>query len=233
MFLLLGVVAVGSVLFLRDSIYRLGGDILAASSYVTNWFLIVRQDSYFESFGRPPLLQHLWSLSVEEQFYVLWPILFSIGLAIVGGRSKHATIRRFRALVIVGVIGSTLLMATLFTPFEDPSRVYYGTDTRAAGILIGVAFALWWMPWRLPASVSPRYKTGLTIVGYASLAGLVAVLAFLTEFSPWLYRGGFAVTSLLTAGVIAVIAHPAVSFGVVLSNPVMKWIGTRSYGIYL
>lgn len=232
-FLMLGVVAVGSLLFLRDSLYRLGGDILAASGYVTNWLLIIREDSYFEVFGRQPLLQHLWSLSVEEQFYVLWPIIFSVGLVLVGTKSKHATIRRFRSLVVVGIVASTVLMAVLFKPFEDPSRVYYGTDTRAAGLLIGVALALWWMPWRLPRTVSPLVKRRLALVGFGSLGGLLLILIGLNEFSPWLYRGGFAVTSLLTAAVIAVIAHPAVGFGAILSNPVMRWIGLRSYGIYL
>lgn len=232
-FLMLGVVSVGSLIFLRDSLYRLGGDVLAASAYVTNWFLIIREDSYFEVFGRPPLLQHLWSLSVEEQFYVFWPIIFSVGLAIIGGASKHATIRRFRSLVVIGIIVSTALMAILFEPFEDPSRVYYGTDTRAAGILIGVALAMWWMPWRLPTSVSARAKRRFSLAGFGALGALLIILIGLSEFSPWLYRGGFAVTSLLTATVIAVIAHPAIGFGFVLSNPVMRWIGIRSYGIYL
>lgn len=232
-FLLLGVVTLWSVFFLRDTLYRLGGDIVAASTYVTNWFFIVRNDSYFEAFGRPPLLRHLWSLSVEEQFYVVWPVLFSIGFALVGGRSKHATIRRFRWLVVVGAIGSIALMAYLYVPFEDPSRVYYGTDTRAAGILIGIALATAWMPWRLPSKVSPLYTLVLRVVGWGAMVGLLLILWRASEFSPWLYRGGLAVTSILTAAVIAVIVHPAGGFGRVLSNPVMNWIGTRSYGIYL
>jgi peptidoglycan/LPS O-acetylase OafA/YrhL len=232
-FLLLGVVALWSVFFLRDTLYRLGGDILAASTYVTNWFFIVRNDSYFEAFGRPPLLQHLWSLSVEEQFYVVWPVLFSIGFALLGGKTKHATIRRFRWMVIVGAIGSIAWMAFLFVPFEDPSRVYYGTDTRAAGILIGIALATFWMPWKLPSKVSSRYFLVLKIVGWGSLAGLLLILWQFNEFSTWLYRGGFAVTSLLTAGVIAVVASPTGGFGKLLANPVMDWIGKRSYGIYL
>jgi peptidoglycan/LPS O-acetylase OafA/YrhL len=232
-FLMLGVVALWSVFFLRDTLYRLGGDILAASVYMTNWFFIVRNDSYFESFGRPPLLQHLWSLSVEEQFYVLWPILFSVGFALLGGRSKHATIRRFRWIVVVGAIASTAWMAFLFVPFEDPSRVYYGTDTRAAGILIGIALATAWMPWRLTKVVAPRNRIVLNVVGWGSLAGLMIILWRLSEFSPWLYRGGILGTSILTAGVIAFIAHPGFGYGYLLSNPVMAWIGTRSYGIYL
>jgi peptidoglycan/LPS O-acetylase OafA/YrhL len=232
-FLLLGVVALWSVFFLRDTLYRLGGDILSASAYVTNWFFIVRNDSYFEAFGRPPLLRHLWSLSLEEQFYVVWPVLFSIGLALLGGSTKHATIRRFRWMVIVGVIGSTAWMAFLFVPFEDPSRVYYGTDTRAAGILIGIALATFWMPWKLSSAVSSRYSLVLKLVGWGSLAGLIVVLWRFNEFSTWLYRGGFAFTSLLTAGVIAVVASPVGGFGKLLANPVMDWIGKRSYGIYL
>lgn len=232
-FLLFGVVAIGSVLFLRDTLYRLGGDILAASTYILNWFFIFRQESYFESFGRPALLKHLWSLSVEEQFYVVWPILFTVGLAVVGGRTRQTAIRRFRLLVAAGAVGSTVLMAMLYTPFEDPSRVFYGTDTRAVGILIGVALALWWIPWRLPTVVSARYKGGLRFAGFGALLLLVAILSGLNEFSPWLYRGGFAVTSLLTATVIAVIAHPAGGFGTLFTNRAMKWIGVRSYGIYL
>lgn len=232
-FLLFGVVAIGSVLFLRDTLYRLGGDILAASTYILNWFFIFRQESYFESFGRPALLKHLWSLSVEEQFYVLWPILFSVGLVVIGGRTRQTAIRRFRLLVAAGAVGSTVLMALLYTPFEDPSRVFYGTDTRASGLLIGVALALWWMPWRLPTVVSARYRAGLRFAGFGALFLLVAILSGLNEFSPWLYRGGFTVTSLLTATVIAVIAHPAGGFGTLFTNRTMKWIGVRSYGIYL
>ena len=232
-FLMLGVVSLWSVFFLRDTLYRLGADILAASTYVTNWFFILRNESYFESFGRPPLLRHLWSLSVEEQFYVLWPVIFSVGFALLGGRSKHATIRRFRWIVVVGAVASIAWMAYLFVPFEDPSRVYYGTDTRAGGILIGIALATAWMPWRLPTKITPRHTLVLKIIGWSALAGLFLILWRLSEFSPWLYRGGLAVTSILTAVVIAVIAHPAGGFGKALSNPVMNWIGTRSYGIYL
>jgi peptidoglycan/LPS O-acetylase OafA/YrhL len=200
---------------------------------MTNWFFIVRNDSYFESFGRPPLLGHLWSLAVEEQFYVLWPVLFSVGFALLGSRSKHATIRRFRWIVVVGALASTVWMAYLFVPFEDPSRVYYGTDTRASGILIGIILATAWMPWNLPTTISKKHVVVFRSVGSAALIGLLLIMATLSEYSPWLYRGGFAVTSLLTAVVIAIIAHPAIGFGPVLSNPVMTWIGKRSYGIYL
>jgi hypothetical protein len=111
--------------------------------------------------------------------------------------------------------------------------VYYGTDTRASGILIGIALATAWMPWHLPKTVSRDHRIVFRAAGLAALGGLLVILATLSEYSPWLYRGGFAVTSLLTAVVIAIIAHPAIGFGFLFDNPVMSWIGKRSYGIYL
>jgi peptidoglycan/LPS O-acetylase OafA/YrhL len=232
-FLMLSVVSVLSIVIYRDTLNRLLGDVLAASGYVTNWYLIFNDVSYFETFGRPPLLQHLWSLSLEEQFYVLWPLIFSFGFALLRQKNKQSTIRSFLALTIIGIVASTAMMAIFFTPFEDPSRVYYGTDTRAAGILVGVALSLVWNPWRLKTTVSNATKRLLNVVGFGSLAVLIFILGTLNEFSPRLYQGGFLVTSLFTAAVIAVTVHPAASLGAVLEVPVLKWIGTRSYGIYL
>jgi peptidoglycan/LPS O-acetylase OafA/YrhL len=232
-FLMLGVVSVLSIVVYRDTLNRLLGDVLAASGYVTNWYLIFNDVSYFETFGRPPLLQHLWSLSLEEQFYVFWPLIFSFGFALLRRKNKQTTIRSFLALTVVGIVASTAMMAILFTPFEDPSRVYYGTDTRAAGILVGVALSLVWIPWRLKTTISEGTKRLLNVVGFGSLGALLYILATLNEFSPRLYQGGFLVTSLVTAVVIAVTVHPGASLGAVLEVPVLKWIGTRSYGIYL
>jgi peptidoglycan/LPS O-acetylase OafA/YrhL len=230
--LVLGV-SVASLLIYRDALERMLGDVVAAMAYVTNWFLIVRDVSYFESFGRPPLLQHMWSLAVEEQFYILWPLIFTFGFMILKGRDPKRSIRSFFAIVVVGIVASTLLMGFLHTPFEDPSRVYYGTDTRAAGILVGVALSLVWIPWRLPPTIPTRQRVVLNIAGFGALAALIVIFATADEFSTLLFRGGFLVTSLVTAAVIAVTVHPAASLGRILENPVMKWIGTRSYGIYL
>ena len=230
--LVLGV-SLASILFYRDALERMLGDVVAAMAYITNWFLIVRDVSYFESFGRPPLLQHMWSLAVEEQFYILWPLIFTFGFVILKGRDPKRSIRSFFAIVVVGIVASTLLMGFLHTPFEDPSRVYYGTDTRAAGILVGVALSLVWIPWRLSPTLPSRQRIVLNVAGFGAVAALMVIFATADEFSTLLYRGGFLATSLVTAAIIAVTVHPAAALGRVLENPVMKWIGTRSYGIYL
>lgn len=230
---LLLAVSIASILFYRDALDRLLGDVVAAMTYVTNWFYIFRQESYFEAFGRPPLLRHLWSLGVEEQFYVLWPLIFTFGLAILGKGSQQRTLKRFGVLIVTGIAASTALMFLLYTPYEDPSRVYYGTDTRATGILIGVLLALVWMPWKLPVDLPRPRKASITMIGVIAIGVLVYILGNLSEFAPFLYRGGFLVTSLVTAIAIAATVHPGASLGRLLDNAAIKWIGTRSYGIYL
>ncbi len=230
---LLSVVSIAAILFYRDTLGRMLGDVVAAMTYVTNWFFIFRQESYFEAFGRPPVLRHLWSLGVEEQFYVLWPLIFTFGLAMLGKGTQKRTLKRFGVLVLAGIVASTALMYLLYTPFEDPSRVYYGTDTRATGILIGVLLALVWMPWKLPQAISRPRRTAVMAVGIAAIGVMVYILATLSEFAPFLYRGGFLVTSLVTAAAIATTVHPGAPLGRLLDVSVLKWIGTRSYGIYL
>jgi len=232
-FLLLAVVSTMSILFYRDTLNRMLGDVVAAMTYVTNWFFIFRQDSYFEAFGRPPALRHLWSLGVEEQFYILWPLIFTFGLAMLGKGTQKRTLKRFGLLVLSGVVASTALMFLLYTPYEDPSRVYYGTDTRATGILVGVLLALVWMPWKLPSKITRRQGISINAIGIVAIGILVYILGNLSEFAPFLYRGGFLVTSLVTVTAIAATVHPGASLGRILDTPVMKWIGTRSYGIYL
>lgn len=141
-FLLLIATLAFSLIFLPDEVGGIRGDALAATSYITNWYLIFENKSYFELIARPSLLKHLWSLAVEEQFYILFPLLLSFVLI---------KVRKVLALLIlgIGIIGSTLLMAALYIPNIDPSRIYYGTDTRATGLLIGAALAYFWTPWRM------------------------------------------------------------------------------------
>jgi hypothetical protein len=131
-------------LFLPGEVAGLRGDVIAALGYVTNWYLVLGNESYFEAIGRPSLLKHLWSLAVEEQFYLLWPPVLALGLGVGATRWRE---RRVMLVALAGAAASALLMAFLYRPEVDPSRIYFGTDTRGAGLLIGAALAFAWTPW--------------------------------------------------------------------------------------
>ncbi len=218
-----------SVLFLPDEVAKLRGDVIAALTYSTNWFLIFSQQSYFEAFGRPSPLRHLWSLAIEEQFYIVWPIVFGFLLRKVGGQA-----RRLFWPLFGGAAVSTVLMAVMFSPDGDPSRVYYGTDTRAAGILLGAALACIWTPWRSSRPAAAKAGPLLEVVGLISLVLIGWFFLNAGEFDPWLYRGGFAAISLVTVILIAVIVHPSVRLlsGALSTRP-FTFVGLRSYGLYL
>jgi peptidoglycan/LPS O-acetylase OafA/YrhL/CubicO group peptidase (beta-lactamase class C family) len=212
-------------LLVPDELARLGADTLAALGYVMNWRLVLSQQSYFDPLIRPSLLQNLWSLAVEEQFYLLWPLLFIAGMR---------ALRRFGLLAATLCLAaaSVALMAWLYQPGADPSRMYYGTDTRAAGLLLGAALALAWPPRGMPAG----RNAGLLLdgVGALALVGLMAAFLQVYEYDPWLYRGGFLLTAVGTAVLIAAAIHPrARLMPALLSWQPLRWIGLRSYGIYL
>ncbi len=228
LFLLLLVVLTYAVMFLPEEVATLRGDAFAATGYVTNWYLIFNHKSYFESVGRPSLLQHLWSLAVEEQFYLLWPLLLAFGLRWVRRRT-------FLYAVLGAAALSALLMAVLYHPGTDPSRVYYGTDTRATGFLIGAALAIGRSPHRWGRGIGRTIPPlAFEIAGSTALVGLVAFFVSVGEYDPFLYRGGFVIVALLTAAIIAMLIHPQARFGaVVLGAPPLCWLGMRSYSIYL
>ncbi len=232
---LLLLVTTSALLFARDALFRLNHDVFAALTYSTNWVMIFRQESYFEGFARPPLLRHLWSLAVEEQFYVFFPLIFAGVMLLLSRRSTGygQTARRFMGFAAVAVIASTALMWLMYVPYEDPSRVYFGTDTRASGLFVGVALAFAWQPWRFTKSLARRGTITLNVSGFVSLGFLSYILLTLGEYDVFLYRGGFLVVSILTAIVIAVTVHPQGALNPVLGNSLLVWIGKRSYGLYL
>ncbi|MDO8669882.1 MAG: acyltransferase [Dehalococcoidia bacterium] len=188
---------------------------------------MVASQSYFEFMGRPSLLRHLWSLAVEEQFYVFWPLLFAIGIRLLRRRGLLFAI-------LAGIVASTVWMAMLYQPEVDSARIYFGTDTRAAGLLVGAALAFVWSPWRLPARAGLARSLSLDAVGLGALGLLIWLFCKLDEFQPFLYRGGFLLVDLATAAALAVVVHPHAHLGRgLLAWQPLRWVGTRSYGIYL
>jgi len=222
-FLLLLVVLGYAIVFLPEEVASLRADALAAVFYVTNWHLIIEDVSYFESWGRPSLFRHLWSLAIEEQFYILWPLIFVAGIRLLRPVG-------FGALLVLAALASAAAMALLYEPGADPSRVYYGTGTRSTGLLVGSALALLWTSEGARRVVSARLGD---VIGVAALVAVGAMTVFVTDTSDFLYRGGFLVASIATAVLIASIANPESRLGALLSWAPLRWVGERSYSIYL
>jgi peptidoglycan/LPS O-acetylase OafA/YrhL/CubicO group peptidase (beta-lactamase class C family) len=227
LFLMLAGTLALTALLLPEELDRLASDTLAAIAYVTNWYLIVSGQSYFDAIERPSLLQHLWSLAIEEQFYLLWPLICAAGLRLL-------RVRGLLALVLVACVASALLMGLLWEPGVDPSRIYYGTDTRATGLLLGAALALLAASGLAPSQPRRRVGAALDVVALIALALLLVAFVVLHEQHPLLYRGGFSVVAIATALVIAGAIHPAArATPWLLERHPLRWIGLRSYGIYL
>ena len=226
LYALLLIIPAVTLVFYKDAAGRLGGDVLAALFYVSNWWQIVLDESYFAQAGRPPVLRHLWSLAVEEQFYIVFPVFF-VWLLSRGGRNMT------RNVLAVMAIASAVWMAVLYVPYEDPSRVYYGTDTRLSGLLLGAVLALVWTPWRSRGEPS---KAAGPLLDAAGVAALVLIAWFFTrvnEFDPFIYRGGFLLLDVVCIVLIAVLVHPAARLSKVLGIAPLVWLGVRSYSIYL
>ena len=230
--LLLAVVAVAAAFFFRDAAAQVRADTIASIFYVNNWWYILNDSSYFEFIGRPPLLKHLWSLAVEEQFYLAWPAITYLIVRRAGRRGV-----RIAALVLA--VLSTAWMITLsvqngFPEYADPSRAYFGTDSHAMGLLVGAALATAWRPGRLKAALTPGAKSLITGTGVAALLVVVWFFVFVGEFTTWLYRsGGFLVLAVVVAVLIAMATHPASPLGGWLGTQPWRYIGQRSYGLYL
>jgi peptidoglycan/LPS O-acetylase OafA/YrhL len=229
--LLAGVLALGYTLA-PQSIQRLREDVPAAIFYFTNWLYILRDIPYFERHASPPLLQHLWSLAMEEQFYLLWPLLLWAGLRLWKVRKGAFPTKGWLIFPsALATLSAGWMVYIMFTT-GDTARAYYGTDTRAAGFLLGGALAVLW-PLARPKLLRPRGKIVAALGGGLGAVGLLLLYTRAHEFVPWLYPWGFLLTDLFTALLIAATVNNEQGWGRILGHPVLRWIGTRSYGIYL
>ena len=229
LFALVAVVATVWVVLHHDEVARVRGDIVGALLYVTNWYQIVVHQSYFEVMGRPSPLRHLWSLAVEEQFYLVWPLVLAFLY-----RLTHARRDRMAWITVGLAIASAVFAMVLFAPGADPSRIYYGTDTRASGVLLGAALAMVAPPWLMRARVVSGARYAMTAIGAVGLVGVVVMILTLDEYDAFVYRGGFVLLDLFTLATIIGLAHPCRTvLSRLFATAPMLWIGRRSYGIYL
>ena len=233
-------VTAASVLRWHDQLATLRAGLLSSAGYATNWWLILDKQSYFVTSGRPPMLQHLWSLAIEEQYYLLWPALLIMLTLSRAGRVSSARLRWVAVVAAVGAAASTLTMAVLAiagnVPYAtDSARIYYGTDTHSMGLLLGsAAGALSLLPGvqaRLSAPRLPRRNWDVAAVGALLLIGWQ--FRNVTEFYPQLYRGGLLAFDGAVVTVIAALLVPSVGIARLLELPPLAWVGKRSYAIYL
>ena len=209
---------------------RMRPDVIPSLLFYNNWWQIFNGASYFDNIGNSPL-QHFWSLSIEEQFYVIWPIVLLVCMKF--GVSKKNLMRGIVVLVVLSAVD----MALQFSPNADPSRVYFGTDTRAFSLLIGSLLAFVWPYQRLRDGnggyMDNRQVLILNVAGIAAVLGLLIMIGTLDGYSPFNYRGGLVLCSLLTAVAIASMVHPASWIGWFFSLKPLVWIGKISYSMYL
>ena len=196
-----------------------------------NWWLVFRHTDYFEAIGRPPLLQHTWSLAVEAQFYLVWPLVLLLILKQFGKKRIPGA-----ALFIAAVSGITLFIVSLSLDASSASQVshvYFGTDTHSIGLFLGAALAVSWIPQNLKSEVSQRAQDFVDGIGVIGFIGILGAFLLINESDATLYRIAFPLAGIFGCAILTSIVHPASRFAPLLRNRVLVWIGERSYAIYL
>jgi peptidoglycan/LPS O-acetylase OafA/YrhL len=218
-------------LWAPDTMRRLLGDTPFALFGGMNWWLVFRQTDYFEAIGRPPLLQHTWSLGVEAQFYLVWPLILLLVLRYFGKNKIPAA-----ALLIAAFSGIALLVVSMQIDAASGSKVshvYFGTDTHSIGLFLGAALAVRWIPQNLEETVSRKAQDFIDGIGIFGFLGIIAAFLFIDETDPTLYKLAFPLAGIFGCAIITSIVHPASRFAPILSSKPFIWIGERSYAIYL
>jgi peptidoglycan/LPS O-acetylase OafA/YrhL len=227
LFLVLGAVALYAALYAQPGdLHRIRMDALASLGYVANWRFVFSGQGYFDQFAAPSPLRHMWSLAIEEQFYLVWPLVLLGLLRVLRGRLRIVAIA-----VAALAAASAALMVVLYDPGHDPSRVYYGTDTRVQSLLIGAFVAV-------AAGGVPVLGRRVRYVAHAVAIMAVLLLGWMWshagENSTRLYQGALTVAALAVATVIVSVSQTKSGpLGAVLSLRPVVWIGTISYGLYL
>ena len=214
-----------------EAIKRFLSDLPYALSGTLNWALVARNQDYFETIGRPPLLQHTWSLAVELQFYLIWPIILLTVLKYFGKKN----IARI-ALIIAIISGTILFLVSLQLDQANSAKVshiYFGTDTHSLGLFLGSALAVSWIPQNLSANITRRAQDVIDGIGVVGLLGLISTFLFIDESNASLYQIAFPLAAIFGCLVIISLVHPASRFAPIISTPPFRWIGQRSYGIYI
>jgi peptidoglycan/LPS O-acetylase OafA/YrhL len=213
----------------QDSVRRFISDVPFALTGTINWWLVAKEQDYFEAIGRPPLLQHTWSLAVESQFYLVWPIILLLVLKRFGKK-----IIPLAALLIALVSASLLFYVSLqLDASSDVSHIYFGTDTHSVGLFLGSALAVSWIPQNFKSEVSKRAQNFIDFIGVFGLVGILASFLLIDESSPTAYKIAFPLAAIFGVAIITSIVHPASRFAPILQNRVLLWVGERSYAIYL
>jgi peptidoglycan/LPS O-acetylase OafA/YrhL len=224
--ILIFTVIIATLIFKPSHIVQIKHDAFAALFYMSNWWYIATDVNYFEQFAFMPL-KHLWSLAIEEQFYLFFPFILVLLLFKFNSYKKVTLI-----LWIVSLI-SLILMITISLMTTGNSRVYFGTDTRLQTILLGAILAFAWPPFKLNAKPPKILQIIIGTVGTSALLILITLFFTVEDDSAWIYNGGFYLISALTLLIIASAVHPSNAFARVLGNKVFVYIGQRSYSLYL
>lgn len=245
-------------LFNRDRLGRLRGDVIGGVFYVSNWFQVWTGSSYTSNAEFAPL-RHLWSLAVEEQFYIIWPIVMFVLLRNLRSRTLPVIGLIFTAMATaIGVYTAVMFRTGPIDTFaKTPNQfmtlfgrqvlrtdfLYLGTVSRASGLLLGAALATAWRPWAIRRGRAGGNANGLDLLGLVGLGALAymcwqfretVVTEAGTEGYALLYRGGLFLVAIATMLVIATVTHPRSRLGkYVIGSPILVWIGKRSYGLYL